>query len=81
MSRQEQKVELTGRFAATLPDGQAVVVTEHTEYLRVQELSGIWSPWLAGARRFRMGTVALNLLEDGDWETAEYAPRRVTRQR
>lgn len=81
MPRQEQKVELTGRFAATLPDGQAVVVTEHTEWMRLQEWAGTWTPWLPGARQFRLGKIPLNLLEDGDWETAEHAPRRVTRQR
>jgi hypothetical protein len=79
--KSERKVEVTGRFAATAPNGEEALVVERTELMRVQELSGRWSEWLPGTRSFNWGGIRLNLREDGDWETAEYEPRRLTRRR
>lgn len=81
MTRQEQKVELTGRYLAATPSGEQVTVEERTEFLRIQELSGAWSPWLPTTTRFTWGRIPLNPREDGGWETAEYEPRRLTRLR
>lgn len=80
MATMDWKEEKTARIEATTADGEPAHLTEHTRFFRVREWGGNWSPWQQGERRYTWGSIPVNPREDGDWETAEYEPRRLTRR-
>lgn len=80
MGRIERKTELTARIAAATSDGERATISEHTDFIREQLHDQSWTPWLPSTKRYKWGAIAVNPREDGSWETAEYEPRRLTRQ-
>jgi hypothetical protein len=80
MATMDWKEELTARIEAETSAGEPATLIERTRFFRVRELNGSWSPWQQGERRYTWGHIPVNPREGGDWETAEYEPRRLTRR-
>lgn len=78
MSRTERR-DAVERHRVMTPDGQESLVEATTTFMRVQYLDLSWSEWQQEVTRFKWGRMPVNLREDGDWETAELQPRRLTR--
>lgn len=80
MGKLENKTEITDRIPAIGPDGEPITVIETTSFIREQLHDMSWTPWLRTTCRYSWGQLHLNPAEDGSWETAEHAPRKVTRR-
>lgn len=80
MERKETATHTIPHSAATA-DGRRVEVIEKADEFRVWEpFAQAWSDWSPGARSFHWGSIELSLLEDGNWETTQGPPQRLTRQ-
>lgn len=80
MATMDWKEELTARIDAMTSAGDPATLTEHTRFFRVREWDGSWSPWQPADRRYAWRSIPVNPREDGNWETAEYEPRLLTRR-
>lgn len=78
MAKQERRTDVE-HLRALAPGGAEATVTAAITQLRVQYLDATWSEWQVESINFNWGRIPLNLLEDGDWETVEPSPRRLTR--
>jgi hypothetical protein len=78
MERRERKVE-TESIRITEPGGGTGFVKKETTVMRTQYTDGSWTAWMPEATRYRWNGRSVNLREDGDWETVEEEPRRLTR--
>ena len=78
--RTERKTERTDIHKATAPDGTPADIVETTTFMRLQYMDLTHSEWQVEVVRLTWGRIPVNPREDGDWETAEPWPRRLSRR-